>query len=231
MCGPAAPAAGMMAPSVVAAPAAAGALSAAGPGMMAVGTSAAVAGPGLMATAPLAATSGPMMLAPLGASFTSAAPIASTFGFAGIKSLISDAADVMDIVSPVASGITKLRTAKTWAEMGRMQADSQRITMNQQILDRRMLELERREKANAELASMIAGGQPGQSLVALTQKKLDDNERSRQFSETAVGAIGITGRTRIATTQGKTKTAVDAALKEAGKDLGQATGFLRERFA
>ena len=213
MCGPAAPA-GLMVASSAAAPAV---LAGAGPAMMSIG-----------ASAPTVAAVGSVGLAPLGASFTSAAP--SAFGLGGLTSLLSNAADVVGVVSPLASAFSGLQGAGQLEEMGQVQADAQRIAMNQQILDQQRIELERREKANAEIASLVAGGQPGQSLTALTRKKLEDSDRSRQFSETAIGTIGVTGRARIAATQGRTKTAVDAALGDAGLGAGRAVGFLAERF-
>jgi hypothetical protein len=210
MCAPAAPA-GLMVASSAAAPA----LAAAGPGLM-------------FASAPAAAAAGSVGFAPLGASFMSAAP--SVSGLGGLTSLLSNAADVVGVVSPLASAFSGLQGAGQLEEMGQVQADAQRIAMNQQILDQQRIELERREKANAEIASLVAGGQPGQSLTALTRKKLEDSDRSRQFSETAIGTIGVTGRARIAATQAKTKTAVDAALGDAGLGAGRAVGFLAERF-
>lgn len=204
----------------------------------ALGTSAAVtggvsgaalsmAGPGMFASTALApATAGAGALAPLGASFASAAPSAFTFG-----SLLSGANQFMNIASPLFSAADALSGAGDLKELGRMQAEAALIGMNQDLLEQRMVALERREKANQELAGLLAGGQAGQSLVALTQKKLDEAERDRQFSETMIGNIEIRGRTRVAEIESRTEQAVAKAQSDAGEAAGQAVGFLAQRYA
>lgn len=186
------------------------ALSAAGPGMFAATAGSAAAG----------------SLAPLGASFASTAPSAFTF-----SSLLSGANDFLNIASPLFTAVDALSGASDLKSLGEMQAEAAAMSMNQDLIEHRMVALERREKANQDLAGLLAGGQAGQSLVALTQKRLDDAERSRQFSETQIGAIGITGKTRVAGIKSRTDQAVAKAQSQAGQAAGQAVGFLAERYA
>ena len=209
MCGPAAPAA-IPAAGMLAGAAAPAAVAAAGPGLMAVGTAA--AGPGAIG------------FAPLGASFASS--VAPAFSFGSLFSGLSGVGDAISILSPLASAFQGMNSAGDLAELGRMQTQSANIQLTQDIIEQRMIELERRERANQEIAGLLAGGQAGQSLVALTRKRLDDSARSAQFSETRLGAIGVTGSSRIASQDRRTKTAMNAAFSEAGKGVGQSVGFL-----
>tara|TARA_R110000824_G_scaffold35399_3_gene111030 strand:- start:1316 stop:1990 length:675 start_codon:yes stop_codon:yes gene_type:complete len=220
MCGPAAPAA-IPAAGMLAGAAAPAAVAAAGPGLMAVGTAA--AGPGLMALGS-SAVPGAIGFAPLGASFASSA--APAFSFGSLFSGLSGVGDAISILSPLASAFQSMNSAGDLAELGRMQTQSANIQLTQDIIEQRMIELERRERANQEIAGLLAGGQAGQSLVALTRKRLDDSARSAQFSETRLGAIGVTGSSRIASQDRRTKTAMNAAFSEAGKGVGQSVGFL-----
>ena len=212
MCGPAAPAA-IPAAGMLAGAAAPAAVAAAGPGLMALGS-----------TAAISAVPGAIGFAPLGASFASS--VAPAFSFGSLFSGLSGVGDAISILSPLASAFQGMNSAGDLAELGRMQTQSANIQLTQDIIEQRMIELERRERANQEIAGLLAGGQAGQSLVALTRKRLDDSARSAQFSETRLGAIGVTGSSRIASQDRRTKTAMNAAFSEAGKGVGQSVGFL-----
>jgi hypothetical protein len=190
--------------------------------MFAVGTPAAL-GSGMLASTAGASAVG---YAGLGTSFASAAPSAFTFG-----SLLSGANDVLSVAAPLFSAVSAMSSAGDLKDLGRMQAEAAALGMNQDLLEQRMVALDRREKANQELAGLFAGGQAGQSLVALTQKKLDDAERDRQFSETMIGNIEIRGRTRVAEIESRAEQANEQAQSEVGRAAGQTVGFLAERFA
>ena len=209
--------------AVAGVPVATATLAAAGPGLMGAGTAT-----GALTTAGSFGTIG---FAPLGASFASVAPSASLFGSLGsLGSFVSGASDVLSVASPLFSAASAMSSAGDLKELGRIQAEAAALGMNQDLLEQRMVALDRREKANQQLAGLFAGGQAGQSLVALTQKKLDDAERDRQFSETMIGNIEISGRTRIAGIESRTEQAVGKAQSGTGQAAGQAVGFLAERF-
>lgn len=212
MCGPAAPVAGA--------------------GLMAGGTAApavlAAAGPGLMGATAATAVPGAIGFAPLGASFASSAPF--SFGLGSLFSGIG-IGDAISVLSPLASAFQSINSANDLAELGRIQAEAANMQLTQDMIEQRTVELERRERASQEIAGLLAGGQSGQSLVALTRKRLDDNARAAQLSETRFGAIGVRETSRIAAQDRRTKTAINTAFSEAGQGVGRVGGFLAERFS
>jgi hypothetical protein len=209
MCGPAAPVAGA---GLLAGGTTTAALSAAGPGMM------------FATAAPTVA--GASALAPLGASFASSAPFSLGSLFSGIG-----IGDAISVLSPLASAFQSITTAGDLAELGRIQTEAANMQLTQDMIEQRTVELERRERASQEIAGLLAGGQSGQSLVALTRKRLDDNARAAQLSETRFGAIGVRETSRIAAQDRRTKTAINTELSRTGQGVGRAGGFLAERFS
>ena len=197
--------------AAAAAPVAAGTLAAAGPGMF-------------TATA-VSAVPGAIGFAPLGASFASVAPSASLFSSIGaIGSSLSGALPYISPLASAASAFTSFGSMSDMEAMGRLNSQISMINMNQQLIEASQRELERRERAQANLAAIMSGGTQGQSMVALANKKLEDAKLSKGLFETQIGQIGVVGRADTANIDFKTAQQLSSARSEGFTALGKATG-------
>jgi len=191
---------------------------------VAAGTLAA-AGPGMFAATAASAVPGAIGFAPLGASFASFAPSASLFSSIGaIGSSLSGALPYISPLASAASAFTSFGSMSDMEALGRLNSQISMINMNQQLIEASQRELERRERAQANLAAIMSGGTQGQSMVALANKKLEDAKLSKGLFETQIGQIGVVGRADTANIDFKTAQQLSSARSEGFTALGKATG-------
>ena len=191
---------------------------------VAAGTLAA-AGPGMFAATATSAVPGAIGFAPLGASFASVAPSVSLFSSIGaIGSSLSGALPYISPLASAASAFTSFGSMSDMEALGRLNSQISMINMNQQLIEASQRELERRERAQANLAAIMSGGTQGQSMVALANKKLEDAKLSKGLFETQIGQIGVVGRADTANIDFKTAQQLSSARSEGFTALGKATG-------
>jgi len=191
---------------------------------VAAGTLAA-AGPGMFAATAASAVPGAIGFAPLGASFASVAPSVSLFSSIGaIGSSLSGALPYISPLASAASAFTSFGSMSDMEALGRLNSQISMINMNQQLIEASQRELERRERAQANLAAIMSGGTQGQSMVALANKKLEDAKLSKGLFETQIGQIGVVGRADTANIDFKTAQQLSSARSEGFTALGKATG-------